>query len=125
MQSPHNPGDSYRLIVTRRKASEILLSQEGSGWTLPGVGIRPRQRVAEQLVSELYGDSKPTAYLFQTLRISAEMAVGQGMPLWSLFGITTKRLPEPAGCRRPQPPTVVMRERPRLSGNLSRNLILT
>ena len=53
MQSPHSPGDSYRLIVTRRNASEILLSQDGSGWTLPRVGIRPRQRVAEQLVSEV------------------------------------------------------------------------
>src|SRR5882724_3244365 len=56
MQAPHNPGDSYGLIVTRRKASEILLSQDGSGWTLPRVGIRPRQRVAEQLVSELHGE---------------------------------------------------------------------
>src|SRR2546427_557586 len=56
MQVPHNPEDSYRLIVTRRKASEILLSQDGSGWTLPRVGIRPRQRVAEQLVSELHGE---------------------------------------------------------------------
>jgi len=56
MQSPRDPGDSYRLIVTRRSASEILLSQEGSGWTLPRVGIQPRQRVAEQLVSELHGE---------------------------------------------------------------------
>src|SRR6267143_1030856 len=56
MQSLHDPGDSYRLIVTRRKGSEILLSQEGSGWTLPRVAIRRRQRVAEQLVSELHGE---------------------------------------------------------------------
>src|SRR6266404_675905 len=71
------------------------------------------------------GGSKPTPYLFQTLRISAEIRVGQNMPSWNLLDITTKRLPEPAGCRRPQPPTVVIRVRPRLSGNLSRNLILT
>src|SRR5229473_5326259 len=53
MQSLGDSGDSYRLIVTRRNGSEILLSQDGSGWTLPRVAIRPRQRVAEQLVSEL------------------------------------------------------------------------
>ena len=47
--------DRYRLIVTRRNASEILLSQDGSGWTVPLVAIRPRQRVAEQLVSEVSG----------------------------------------------------------------------
>src|SRR5216684_1226663 len=55
MQSPQGPEDSYRLIVTRRNASEILLSEHGSGWTLPGVSIRPHQRVAEQLVSEMSG----------------------------------------------------------------------
>ena len=44
------------MIITRRNASEILVSQEGSGWTLPRVAIRPRQRVAEQLVSELNGE---------------------------------------------------------------------
>ncbi len=53
MRSPEDPKDTYRLIVTRRNASEILLSQDGSAWTLPWVAIRPRQRVAEQLVSEL------------------------------------------------------------------------
>src|SRR5437879_12563144 len=62
MQSLHGPGDSYRLIVTRRNASEILLSQEGSGWTLPRVGIRPRQRVAEQLVSELHRELRLETY---------------------------------------------------------------
>ncbi len=51
MQSLGDSRDSYRLIVTRRNASEILLSQDGSGWTLPRVAIRPRQRLAEQLVS--------------------------------------------------------------------------
>jgi hypothetical protein len=53
MQSLHDPEDSYRLIVTRRNASEIFLSEDGSGWTLPRVAIRPRQRVAEQLASEV------------------------------------------------------------------------
>jgi hypothetical protein len=55
MESLHVPGDRYRLIVTRRNASEILLSQDGPGWTLPSVVVRPRQRVTEQLVSEVSG----------------------------------------------------------------------
>jgi hypothetical protein len=55
MESIHVPEDSYRLIVTRRNASELLLSQAGSSWTLPRVAIRPRQRVVQQLVSEVSG----------------------------------------------------------------------
>jgi len=53
MQSLSVSGESYRLIVTRRNASEILLLQDGSAWTLPRVAIRPRQRVAEQLMSQV------------------------------------------------------------------------
>jgi hypothetical protein len=56
MQSLSDSGDSYWLIVTRRNASEILLSEHGSGWALPCVSIRPRQRVAEQLVSQVSGE---------------------------------------------------------------------
>jgi len=56
MQSLGDSGDSYRLIVTRRNASETLLSEHGSRWTLPRVSIRPRQRVAEQLVSAVSRD---------------------------------------------------------------------
>src|SRR6267378_1939339 len=52
MESLHRTGDSYRLIFTRRNASEILLLQNGSGWTLPRVEIQQQQRVAEQLASE-------------------------------------------------------------------------
>jgi hypothetical protein len=55
MESLDDPVDSYRLIVTRRNASEILVSQEGFRWALPRVALRPRERVAEQLVSELNG----------------------------------------------------------------------
>ena len=51
MDSHHCTGGSYRLIVTRRNASEILLLPEGAGWALPQVEIRPEQRVAEQLAS--------------------------------------------------------------------------
>jgi len=53
MESLHSTGDSYRLIVTRRNASEILLLQNGSGWALPRVEIHRQQRVAEQLTSEI------------------------------------------------------------------------
>ena len=51
MESLQGTGDSYRLIVTRRNASEILLLQNGSGWALPRVEIQQQQRVAEQLAS--------------------------------------------------------------------------
>ena len=53
MDSHRGTGDSYRLIVTRRNASEILLLPNGSGWALPQVEIRPQQRVAEQLTAEV------------------------------------------------------------------------
>ncbi len=53
MESLHGTGDSYRLIVTRRNASEILLLQNGHGWALPRVDIQQQQRVAEQLASEV------------------------------------------------------------------------
>jgi hypothetical protein len=53
MESLHETCESYRLIVTRRDASEILLSPNGSDWALPRVDIRQQQRVAEQLASEV------------------------------------------------------------------------
>ncbi len=53
MESLHVTRDSYRLIVTRRNASEILLLQNGSGWALPRVEIQKQQRVAEQLSPEV------------------------------------------------------------------------
>src|SRR5216683_2691675 len=53
MESLHGTGDSYRLIVTRRNASEILLLQNGHGWALPRLEIQQQQRVAEQLASEV------------------------------------------------------------------------
>jgi Phosphotransferase enzyme family len=40
----------YRLIITRRDATEILLSSGLSGSSLPRIGIFARSRVAEQLV---------------------------------------------------------------------------
>ncbi len=53
MESLHGTDDGYRLIVTRRNASEILLSPTGFGWALPRVEIHQQQRVAEQLASEV------------------------------------------------------------------------
>ena len=55
MDSVHNSGrDTYRLIVTRRDASEFLLVRRESGWSLPSVDIQRGQRTAEQLTTELY-----------------------------------------------------------------------
>jgi hypothetical protein len=48
----HTELDTYRLIVTRRNASELLLVPGGSDWLLPRVEILPRRRVAEQLSVE-------------------------------------------------------------------------
>jgi len=78
MQSPHNPGDSYRLVVTRRNASEILFLQGGSAWTLPRVAIQPRQRVAEQLVSEASGQWGLETYCLFVLNASASGRNGDG-----------------------------------------------
>ena len=55
MDSVHNLGcDIYRLIVTRRDASEFLLVRCDNGWSLPSVQIQQGQRIAEQLTTELY-----------------------------------------------------------------------
>jgi hypothetical protein len=45
--------ESHRLIITRRNASEILFASNGFDWSLPGVGILPRHRIAEQLTEKL------------------------------------------------------------------------
>jgi hypothetical protein len=44
--------DTYRLISTRRNASEILLVPMGCNWSLPRVEILPQHRIADQLVLE-------------------------------------------------------------------------
>jgi len=43
---------TYRLIITRRSASEVLLVPSGTRWTLPRVEIRPFRRLAAELTSE-------------------------------------------------------------------------
>ncbi|HEX5422563.1 MAG TPA: phosphotransferase [Candidatus Acidoferrales bacterium] len=52
MGSVQQAVDTYRLIVTRRNASEILLFPAGRAWALPRVEIERHQRVAEQLTLE-------------------------------------------------------------------------
>lgn len=45
--------NTFRLIIVRRKGSEILLSSSESGWSLPSVQILPRERMAHQLTAAL------------------------------------------------------------------------
>jgi hypothetical protein len=52
MATHHDATETYRLIITRRDATEILLSPVGADWTLPRVEIRKQQRIAEQLTAE-------------------------------------------------------------------------
>ncbi len=44
--------ETYRLIVTRRNATELLLSPKGTVWVLPRMEVRKQQRIAEQLTAE-------------------------------------------------------------------------
>jgi hypothetical protein len=59
---PNAGQDIYRLIVTRRNGSEVLLSGRGNSWSLPSLGISHGQRVAEQLCAELYAKCGFRAY---------------------------------------------------------------
>lgn len=52
MATHHDAIETYRLIITRRDAKEILLSPKGQDWVLPRVEIRKQQRIAEQLTAE-------------------------------------------------------------------------
>jgi hypothetical protein len=45
--------DAYRLLILRRDATEILVSPQDAGWTLPRVEIQKQQRIAEQLTNEI------------------------------------------------------------------------
>jgi Phosphotransferase enzyme family len=53
MESLRAETNTYRLIVTRRNASEIFLLPNGSGLAIPRVDIRPHKRLAEQLTGEV------------------------------------------------------------------------
>ncbi len=52
MATHHDGTETYRLIITRRDAKEILLSPRGNDWILPRAEIRTQQRIAEQLTAE-------------------------------------------------------------------------
>ena len=54
MGSPPQAADTYRLIITRRNASEVLLVPTAGAWILPRVEIERHQRVAEQLTAEAF-----------------------------------------------------------------------
>lgn len=42
---------TYRLIITRWSATELLVAPSGPGWALPEVAVRRDQRLAEQLTA--------------------------------------------------------------------------
>ena len=54
--------DTFRLIILRRDGSEILLSTSGSGWSLPTIHARPRERIAPQLIAKVKEDLGMDAY---------------------------------------------------------------
>jgi hypothetical protein len=54
--------DSYRLIIVRRDASEILFVSKESAWSLPSVLASPRGRIAPQLAAELHKQLGIEAY---------------------------------------------------------------
>lgn len=54
MGSFRQPADTYRLIITRRNASEVLLVPTAGPWILPRVEIERHQRTAEQLTAEAW-----------------------------------------------------------------------
>jgi hypothetical protein len=60
MATHHDATETYRLVITRRDATEILLLPNGADWTLPRVEIRTQQRIAEQLTAEIQKGSRCT-----------------------------------------------------------------
>jgi len=90
MESLHVTGDIYRLIVTRRNASEILLLQNGSGWALPRVEIQQQQRSQNCWRQRLAGVGLEAYCLFvQRLGHPVEMGK-QSAQSWSLSVTTTR-----------------------------------
>ena len=54
--------DTYRVILTRRNASEILVLPNGPGSALPRLEIHRHQRVAEQLTKKVESAWNVEAY---------------------------------------------------------------
>lgn len=63
--------DTFRLIIVRRNGSEVLLSSNDSGWSLPRVQILPRERIAHQLTAELNKHLGMQAYCLFVPRLAA------------------------------------------------------
>ena len=97
MDSVHSTArDSYRLIVTRSNASEILLRPNGRAWCLPSVEIPQGRRIAEQLTAELYAQWGCRAYCL----LVPNLAVG--LPYCSVMEATDLEQISPAGtCWKP------------------------
>jgi len=53
MESAVQASETYRVILTRRRSSEILFLPDTSSWALPSVGVFPHRRLAEQLTREV------------------------------------------------------------------------
>ncbi|MGC2332364.1 MAG: hypothetical protein WA581_12990, partial [Candidatus Acidiferrales bacterium] len=61
----------YRLIITRQRASEILLSRQPGGWSLPRIELFARSRSAEQLVAGVKQIFGLRAYCLSTAGFTA------------------------------------------------------
>ncbi|MGC2267159.1 MAG: phosphotransferase [Candidatus Acidiferrales bacterium] len=88
--------ETYRLIVTRRNASEILLRPHGSAWRLPSVEIPQSRRVAEELTAELYAQWACRAYCLLV------PALASALPHCGVMEVTDLEQISPAGtCWKP------------------------
>jgi len=106
--------DTYRLIVTRRHGSEVLLSGRGNSWSLPSVGISQGQRIADQLCAKLYAQSGFRAYclLVPTLpaaighcavmELPGDSEIGSAGTCWRPFNVATR-----VGMESPDDRTVI------------------
>jgi hypothetical protein len=88
--------DTYRLVVTRRNASEILLLTGGPASTLPSVEIAQGQRIAEQLTVELYARWGCRAYCLLV------PILAPGLPYSSVMETTDlEQISPPGTCWKP------------------------
>jgi len=95
MESPHADPNTYRLIVTRRNASEILLLPNGSGRAIPHVEIHPHQRLAEQLTGEA---SRAWGVEGHCLLISNPPICGRdGAPKYAVMEFVRQKYDAPTG----------------------------
>jgi Phosphotransferase enzyme family len=75
MDAPNNTGqDAYRLLITRRTRSEILVVGSGSGWSLPRTEIPSRQRPAEQLTAAIHKSFELKTYCLFVPNLSSVRA---------------------------------------------------